>query len=92
MNDRSAGRIVGAGLEPRKVKKTAPTAGAGPQPCKVEANKSKQQAPTGPTAGAGPQPCKVEPNNNKQQPTNQRTNEQEATNEPVNNICIFNDD
>ena len=64
---------MGARLEPYKVKKTAPTAGAGPQPYKVEANKSKQQAPAGPTAGAGPQPCKVEPNNNKQQPTNQRT-------------------
>jgi hypothetical protein len=35
------------------------------KPCKVEANKSKQQAPTIPTTGVGPQPCKVEPNNNK---------------------------
>jgi hypothetical protein len=79
------------GLTPQS-KKTAPTVGARPQPCKVEENKSKQQAPTGPTAGSGPQPCKVEPNNNKQQPTNQRTNEQEAVDEPENNICIFNDD
>jgi hypothetical protein len=59
MNDRSAGRIVGATPRPRKVKKTAPTAHAVPQPCKVEVNKSKKQAPTGPTVGAGPQPCKV---------------------------------
>jgi hypothetical protein len=44
MNDRTAGPIAGAGLEPCKVKKTTPIVGAGPQPCKVEANKSKQQA------------------------------------------------
>ena len=67
INDKRAGRIVGATLGPRKVKKIAPTSDARPQPCKVEVNKSKQQAPTGPTADAGPQPCKVEPNNNKQQ-------------------------
>ena len=71
--------------------KAAPTVGAGPQPCKVEANKSKQQAPTGPTASVRPQPCKVEPNNNKQHPTSQRTNEQAETSEPINNIRIFND-
>jgi hypothetical protein len=53
---------------------------------------TSEQAPTGPTAAAGPQTCKLEPNNNKQQPTNQRTNEQATTTEPVNNICIFNDD
>jgi hypothetical protein len=73
MNDRSAGRIVSATPGPRKVKKTTPTAHAGPQPRKVEVNKRKQQAPTGPTVGASPQPCKVEPNNNKQQSTKHRT-------------------
>jgi hypothetical protein len=71
MNDISIGRIVGAGLRPRKVKKTSPTADEGPQPYKVEENKRKQQETTGPTTGVGPQPCKVEPNNNKQQLTNQ---------------------
>jgi hypothetical protein len=75
MNDRSTGQIVGARLEPRKVKKTALTADVGPQPYKVEANKIKKQAPTGPILGAGPQPCKVEPNNKKKQPTNQPTRE-----------------
>jgi hypothetical protein len=53
---------------------------------------TSEQAPTGPTAGVGPQPCKVEPNNNKKQPMNQRTSEQATTNEPIKNICIFNDD
>jgi hypothetical protein len=46
MNDRSAGRIVGAPPGPRKVKKkkkTDPTANAEPQPCKVEPNNNKQQ-------------------------------------------------
>jgi hypothetical protein len=57
MNDKSAGRIVGASPEPRKVKKKpSSTVHVGPQPCKVEVNKRKKQAPTGPTAGAGPQP------------------------------------
>jgi hypothetical protein len=81
MNDRSAGRIVGAGLEPCKVKKQLQLRVQDPNLCKVEANKRKQQEPTGPTAGAKAQTCKVEPNNNKQQPTNHRTNEQE---EPTN--------
>jgi hypothetical protein len=72
--------IVGTRIEPSKVKKKTPNVGAGPQPCKDEANKIKQQAPTRPNAGVGPQTCKVEPNNNKQQLTNQRTNEQEAIN------------
>ena len=71
MNDRIADPIAGARLEPCKVQKIAQTVDAGPQPCKVEANKSKQHTPIGPTAGASPQPCKVEPNNNKQQPMNQ---------------------
>jgi hypothetical protein len=73
MNDRSTGRIVGATPGPHKVKKkkTDQTTNVGPQPCKLEVNKNKKQAPTSPTASAGPQPCKVEPNNNKQQPTNQ---------------------
>jgi hypothetical protein len=53
---------------------------------------TSEQAPIGPNAGAGLQPCKVESNNNKQQPMNQRTSEQVATNEPIKNICIFNDD
>jgi hypothetical protein len=70
MNDRNVGRIVGASPGPRKVKKIAPIVHAGPQPCKVEVNKRKQQAPIGLNASAGPQPCKVEPNNNKQQPMN----------------------
>jgi hypothetical protein len=71
MNNKIIGQIVGAGLEPCKVKKTALTADAGPQTCKVEENKRKKKEPTGPTAGAGPQPHKIEPNNNKQQLTNQ---------------------
>ena len=87
MNDRSTGRIVGETPRPRKVKKkTDLSTNAGAQPCKVEVNKSKQQAPTSPTASTGPQPCKVEPNNN-----NQRTNKQEAPTKPTNNVCIFND-
>ena len=44
MNDIIVGPIAGAELEPWKVRKNAPTVGAGPQPCKVEANKSKHQA------------------------------------------------
>jgi len=61
---------------------------------KKESSKQQtsEQAPTGPTVGAGLQPCKFEPNNNKKQPMNRRTSEQEATSEPVKNICIFNDD
>ena len=66
MNDKSTGRIVGATSGPLKVKrKIDPTVNARPQPCKVEVNKSNQQAPIGPTAGVGPKPCKVEPNKNK---------------------------
>ena len=56
VNDRSTNRIVGAGLGPHKVKKTALTTDVGPQPCKVEENKIKQQAPIGPTASVGPRP------------------------------------
>ena len=53
---------------------------------------TSEKPPISRTAGAGCQNCKVEPNNNKQKPTNQRTNGQVATSEPINNICIFNDD
>ena len=73
MNKKKTVPIVGAGLEPRKVKKASPTVDAGPQPCKVEVNKINQQAPIGPTVGIGPKPCKVEPNNTEHQLTNQRT-------------------
>jgi hypothetical protein len=98
---------VGAGAEHRKApkknnnnkkkKKTAPTVGAGPQPCKAESNKRKQQAPNQrestnrPNCSPRAPNRKLEPNKHNQQPTNQRTNEQATTTEPVNNICISND-
>jgi hypothetical protein len=61
VNNTTTYPLVGAGSEHRKVpnkiiiiiiiiiinklKKTAPTVDAGPQPCKSEVNKRKQQAP-----------------------------------------------
>jgi hypothetical protein len=44
---------------------------------------TSEKAPRRPTAPVGPQLCKVEANNNKQHPTNQRTNKQATTNEPL---------
>jgi hypothetical protein len=80
-------------------KKTAPTTDAGPQPCKAESNKRKQQAPNQrestnkPNCSPRAPKHKLEPNKQlaTNEPTNQRTNEQATTTEPVNNICISND-
>jgi hypothetical protein len=98
MNDKIIGPIVGAGLEPRKVKKQLQLRVQDSKIAKLKQTKTNikkqtsEQVPTCPTAGVGPQPCKVEPNNNKQQLTNQRTSEQGTTSEPIKNICIFNDE
>jgi hypothetical protein len=67
----------------KKKKNPTPTVGENKDP--------SEKARTGPTTAPGPQTRKFEPNNNNQQPTNQRTNEQATTTEPVNNICISND-
>jgi hypothetical protein len=54
MNDKTAGRIVGAILEPCKVKKQLQLRMQDPNPANLKQKKIKKQAPIGPTAGVGP--------------------------------------
>jgi hypothetical protein len=89
MNDKIAGPIAGAGLEPWKVKKQLQLRVQDSNLAKLKQTKERNKHQQ---VQLQVQDLNLAKLNQTTISNNQRTNKKETTNEPVNNICVFNDD